>query len=93
MALRLEVGEPGAVEPVREGERLLSDGGMISMIPVKIARKEGADIVIAVALDRNMHIYEELKTVKDIVDRASEITSAKLEKYELMDADIVKDRS
>jgi hypothetical protein len=40
-----------------------------------------------------MHIYEELKTVKDIFDRASEITSAKLEKYELMDADIVKDRS
>jgi hypothetical protein len=39
---------------------------MISMIPVKIVRKEGADIVIPVALDRNMHIYEELKTVKDI---------------------------
>ena len=39
---------------------------MISMIPVKIARKEGAAIVIAVALDHNMHTYEEIKTVKDI---------------------------
>ena len=65
MALRLEVGEPGAVEPVREGERLLYDGGIISMILVKIARKEGADILIAVALDRDMHTYGGLKTVKD----------------------------
>ena len=39
---------------------------MISMIPVKIARKEWAGIVIAVALDHNMHTYEEIKTVKDI---------------------------
>jgi len=65
----LEAGEPGAVEPVsvREGERLLSDGGMISMIPVKIARKEWAGIVRAVALGHNMHTCEEIKTVKDIL--------------------------
>ena len=38
--MRWEAGEPGAVEPVRKGERLLFDGGIISMIPVKIAREE-----------------------------------------------------
>jgi NTE family protein len=79
---------PGAIEPIREGKRLLSDGGIVSLVPVNVARKEGADIVIAVAVDR-IRTDEELKTVKDIYYRACEITSGKLEKYELMDADII----
>ncbi len=80
---------PGAVEPVKEGERLLSDGGIISMVPVNVVRKEGVDLVIAVAVDRGMPTHEDLATVKDITNRASEITSAKLEEYELLGADIV----
>ncbi|MGZ3648519.1 MAG: patatin-like phospholipase family protein [Syntrophales bacterium] len=80
---------PGAIEPVKEGARLLSDGGIISMIPVSIVRKEGANIAIAVAVDRGIPTYEDLATVRDIINRASEITSAKLEEYELMGADIV----
>jgi NTE family protein len=80
---------PGVIEPVIDGKRLLSDGGIISMIPVNIVKREGADIVIAVAGDRDTRTDDELKTVKDIYYRASEITSIKLEKYELMEADIV----
>jgi len=80
---------PGAIEPVKEGERLLSDGGIISLIPVDVARKEGADIVIAVAVDRDLQTDENFTTAKDIYYRACEITSDKLERYELMDADII----
>ncbi|HYA15146.1 MAG TPA: patatin-like phospholipase family protein [Syntrophales bacterium] len=80
---------PGVIEPVIDGKRLLSDGGIISMTPVSIAKREGADIVIAVAVDRDLRTDDELKTVKDIYYRASEITSIKLEKYELLEADIV----
>jgi NTE family protein len=80
---------PGVIEPIREGDRLLSDGGIVSLIPVHVARDEGADIVIAVVVDRDIRTDDELKTVKDIYYRACEITSAKLETYELMDADIV----
>lgn len=80
---------PGAIEPVKEGARLLSDGGIISMIPVSIVRKEGANIAIAVSVDRGIPTYADLATVRDIINRASEITSAKLEEYELMGADIV----
>jgi predicted acylesterase/phospholipase RssA len=35
---------------VKEGERLLSDGGIISMIPVKTARQAGAEFSQAAAL-------------------------------------------
>ena len=59
------------------------------MIPVSVAREEGADIVIAVAVDRDIRLDEELKTVKDVYYRASTITTDKLEKYELIEADVV----
>jgi NTE family protein len=80
---------PGAVAPLREGERILSDGGIICLIPIAVARKEGADIVIAVTVDRDVSSEEELKTVVSIYHRVSEIMASKIEDYELMDADIV----
>jgi NTE family protein len=80
---------PGAIEPVKEGERLLSDGGIISLIPVSVARREGVDLVIAVSVGRDLSTDEEFKTAKDIYYRACEITSDKLERYELMNADII----
>lgn len=80
---------PGAIEPIKEGERLLSDGGIISLIPVNVAKKEGADVVIAVAVDRDLRSDEEFKTAKDIYYRACEITSSKLEEFELMGADVI----
>ncbi|MBE9547126.1 MAG: patatin-like phospholipase family protein, partial [Proteobacteria bacterium] len=36
---------PGAIEPLKEGEMILSDGGIICLVPSTVARKEGADIV------------------------------------------------
>jgi predicted acylesterase/phospholipase RssA len=50
IGLAIGGGGPGVVEHVKEGERLLSDGGIISMIPVKTARKEVADFSQAAAL-------------------------------------------
>jgi NTE family protein len=88
-AIMASCAVPGAIEPLKEGERLLADGGIISLIPVGVAKEAGADIVIAVAVDRHIRLDEELKTAKDIYYRASEITTEKLEKYELMEADVV----
>jgi len=79
---------PGAIEPLKEGERLLSDGGIICLVPSSVARQEGADIVISVAVDRCIG-SEELRTVVDIYHRVSEIMGEKLKNYELADADVV----
>jgi len=91
-SLRQAVGAscavPGAIEPLREGERLLSNGGITSLIPSSVAREEGADMVIAVAVDRGIS-SQELRTVVDIYHRVSEIMGEKLKKYELMEADVV----
>ena len=49
-AVRASCAVPGAVEPLQHGDMILSDGGIISLIPITVARKEGADIVIAVSV-------------------------------------------
>jgi NTE family protein len=79
---------PGAIAPLKEGERLLSDGGILCLVPSSVARKEGADIVISVAVDRLIG-SEELRTVVDVYQRVNEIMSEKLTNYELANADVV----
>jgi len=80
---------PGAVTPLKDGERLLSDGGIICLIPSSVARMEGADVVIAVAVDRDICTEEELRTVVGIYHRVSEIMAKRIRDIELMDADVV----
>ena len=80
---------PGAIEPLKDGEMILSNGGIICLVPISIAKREGADIVIAVAVDRDTCSEEEFRTAMDIYVRASEITAHKLKDYELMDADVI----
>jgi len=80
---------PGAIEPLEEGGMLLSDGSIIGLVPSSVARKEGADIVIAVAVDEDICTEEEFHTSKDVNTRAAKIMARQLEDYELRDADIV----
>lgn len=47
-AVRASMAIPGAVNPVELDGRLLVDGGLTRNLPVDIARKLGADVVIAV---------------------------------------------
>ncbi len=47
-AIRASVAVPGLFTPVHWGGRLLVDGGLVNPVPVNVARKLGADVVIAV---------------------------------------------
>jgi len=79
---------PGAISPLKEGEKLLSDGGITCLVPSSVARQEGADIVISVAVDRCIG-GEELRNVVDVYYRVSEIMGEKLKNHELAEADVV----
>jgi len=79
---------PGAIAPLKEGEKLLSDGGITGLVPSSVARQEGADVVISVAVDCNLS-SEELRNVVDVYYRVSEIMGARLKQYELAAADVV----
>jgi len=80
---------PGAIEPVRQGPWLLADGGITSLVPVHATREAGADVVIAVMVDRDLPAAGGMDTAKDIIYRAGEITAGKLEATELAGADVV----
>ncbi len=47
-ALRSSMSVPGVFAPIDSGGRILGDGGLVNNLPVDIARRMGADIVIAV---------------------------------------------
>lgn len=48
VAVRASIAIPGIFEPVRLGDQILVDGGVIDRIPVSVVREMGADFVIAV---------------------------------------------
>ncbi|MGO9863705.1 MAG: patatin-like phospholipase family protein [Terriglobales bacterium] len=49
-AMRASMSLPAFFTPERDGNRILVDGGLLDNLPVDVARKMGADIVIAVHL-------------------------------------------
>lgn len=48
MAIRASVAVPGLFSPIKMDGRVLVDGGLVSNLPVQMARDMGADVVIAV---------------------------------------------
>jgi NTE family protein len=47
-ALRATMAIPGVFDPVRVGDQVLVDGGVLDNVPVEVARGMGADVVVAV---------------------------------------------
>jgi len=78
---------PGAIAPLKEGERLLSDGGIICSVPVLWQDRRG----------RHCHCCgcrpgigsEELRNVVDVYLRVNEIMGERLKQCELAEADVV----
>ncbi len=88
-AIMASCAVPGAFAPLKEGDRLLSDGGITCLVPSSVARHEGADIVISVGVSRCLTASEELRNVVDIYYRVSEIMGERLKNFELEQADVV----
>lgn len=53
-AVRASISVPGVFSPVRQGGRILVDGGLANPVPVSAVRALGADIVIAVDLNHDI---------------------------------------
>lgn len=88
MAVRASSSVPGVFQPVRISGREYVDGGLVSPVPVKVARRLGADLVIAVDISARPAD----KPVRDSVDmllRTFVIMGNALADIELRDADVV----
>ncbi len=52
-AVRASISVPGIFTPFCRGDLFLGDGGIVNPVPVDVVRAMGADVVIAVNLNRN----------------------------------------
>jgi NTE family protein len=80
---------PGAVPPLEHDGLLLSDGGVIHMVPVDIARQEGAQFVVGVSVTPGLPLEDEMGSAVDIYVRSTNIGSYHLEQKMLKGADVV----
>lgn len=62
-AVRASISVPGIFTPVRSGDRILVDGGLVNPVPVSAARAMGADIVIAVDLNHEIVAGKNFKSL------------------------------
>jgi NTE family protein len=51
LALRSTMSLPGLFTPVRSGDHIYADGGLLNNIPIDVAKEMGADIVIGIHLE------------------------------------------
>ena len=65
-AMRASMAIPGAFAPVRLGDYILNDGGMVRNLPIDVARNLCADVVIAVNLVTEPIKPENLQTATQL---------------------------
>ena len=88
-AMRASMSLPAFFTPVREGNHLWVDGGILDNLPVDVARQMGADIVIAVHLSpAPLNPKTPLSSV-GVLARSAAVSIAINELRSMQDADIL----
>ncbi len=87
-AVRASCSIPGVFRPVKIGDRMYVDGGVVSPVAVDAAKKQGADIVIAVDISSDIGSTQPEGTLNTILQSIN-IMYSKLASIQLSKADIV----
>ncbi|NLA04256.1 MAG: patatin-like phospholipase family protein [Firmicutes bacterium] len=87
-AVRASCAIPGIFSPVKIGEKLLVDGGVLQRVPASVAREMGADRVVAVDVGVNVGSYK-IDHIFDVLSRSIEIMSLEIHQAQKEDADLL----
>jgi len=92
-AMRASMAVPGVFEPTELNGRMLVDGGIVNNLPIDIAKRLGADIIIAVDIEPALRPGKQLLGVSDVMSQTLSllIDRNKEDKYELADIVITPD--
>ena len=88
MAVRASSSVPGLFQPVAINGRDYVDGGLVSPVPVRIARSLGADFVIAVDIS-TLPQYGKTQSTLDVMLQTFSIMSQAISRRELPEANVV----
>jgi NTE family protein len=69
-ALTASMAFPGVFSPVRVGDRLLADGGMVRNLPAQDALALGADVLVCSDVSDPLEAAENIQTAVDVVNQA-----------------------
>lgn len=89
MAVRASSSVPGLVRPVTINGRDYVDGMLVSQVPVKVARKLGADIVIAVDVSRAPFQRNTFNSTLEVLHQSWLIMSQTMVDIDTKDADVL----
>jgi NTE family protein len=89
MAVQASAAIPGIYAPVRIGDRLLVDGGIVENVPVRPLREMGADVVVAATLGEALD-FQSVRTLLGVLTNAFLIAVNTATRHDLMgSADII----
>jgi NTE family protein len=80
---------PGVYSPETDAEKLLTDGGVLAMIPVKEARRIGGKRIVAVDVGRNLGPMSDSPSAGEVRERIRRLVEQHLTRAALEDADLV----
>ena len=87
-AIRASISLPLIFKPVEINKKMLVDAGLSSPVPAKIVRDMGADIVIAVNLDKHYYNEKSKHGWYDVANNSLNILRHHLALLNMVDADI-----
>lgn len=88
-AMRATMAIPGLFSPIRDGEHIYVDGGMVGNLPTDVVRDMGADIVIGVHLQTSPGEADKIQSLFAILGRSIDVVVAGNEIRGLAGADLV----
>lgn len=87
-ALRATMSIPGFFTPIRVGEHVFADGGIVNNLPTDVVRQMGADVVVAVHLDERELGAADIQSMFQVVGRTIDLGIIANEARGLAAADI-----
>ncbi|WP_272945406.1 patatin-like phospholipase family protein [Bryobacter aggregatus] len=88
-ALRSTMSIPGVFSPVRKDNAVYVDGGTLDNLPVDVAKKVGADLIIAVHLSKGPVDPKSLSSFGEVMGRSISVMVGADEMRTIREADIV----
>jgi len=88
-ALRATMSIPGVFAPVRDGDKIYVDGGLVSNLPTDVVRGMGADVVIGVHLDVAPADPQKIQSLFSVLGRSIEVVIRENVLRGLENADLV----
>ncbi len=88
-ALRATISIPGVFAPVRHGDEIFVDGGLVNNLPTDVVRNMGADVVIAIHLQTSKTVAKNIQSAFSVLGRSVELVIAETEIRGMAGADLI----